>query len=152
MADAVGARELHSLAHMTTETCRRDEPERQLAGMHADVDGGIKPAHKLEKSHVVGVVGHCCEIVFAADEVDPRHARIDGCQLKAEQRLGEHALPRRIAEDLIEAARFHVAGRLVRRPTVLAVASERVGLVEEGAGGGKYCPASLCRSTRPSAT
>jgi hypothetical protein len=35
----------------------------------------IKPARKLENSHVVGV-GHRGIIVFAANEIDPHHARI----------------------------------------------------------------------------
>ena len=76
MADAVSARDIHCLAHMATEAFRWNEPKRQLARVQAEMNLGIKPACKLENSHVDGIVGHRGVVVFATDEIDPRHARI----------------------------------------------------------------------------
>ena len=144
VADAVGARDIHRLAHVATEAFRWNEPKRQLARVQAEMNLGIKPACKLENPHVIGVVGHRGVVVFAADEIDPRHARIDRRQLEAEKRLGEHALLRRIAEDLIDVARFDLTGgTLIRCPAMPMFAPERVSLVEEGAGGGNVVQQAL---------
>jgi hypothetical protein len=41
VADAVGARDIHGLAHMAAEAFRWNEPKRQLAGMQAEMNLGI---------------------------------------------------------------------------------------------------------------
>ena len=111
MADAPRMAQFDGLADMEAKAAGRHQARRKLPRMKADVYLWVDAVQIVEHPHLQVVVLHGPIAVLRHHEVDTDHARIRHRRLEAEQRLREHLLRRKAAQDLKEVTNGYMARR-----------------------------------------